>query len=154
MKIYTKTGDDGTTGLIGGSRVSKSDPRIDCFGAVDELNAAIGLAAADQTGSFVEPLRAVQSDLFVIGSHLALPEGTAAPAYLPPIDEAMVSRLEMEIDEAETHLPALHNFILPGGSEIAARLHLARTICRRAERQLVCFAADRPVPGVILTYMN
>ncbi|HTW95707.1 MAG TPA: cob(I)yrinic acid a,c-diamide adenosyltransferase [Tepidisphaeraceae bacterium] len=156
MKIYTKTGDDGTTGLIGGKRVSKSDARIECFGTIDELNAAIGLAAAAalDPSSMLDLLRAVQGDLFVIGSHLALPEGMAAPGYLPPIDEAIVSRLEMEIDEAETHLPALRNFILPGGSEMAARLHLARTICRRAERTLVYFAGERPVPAVILTYMN
>jgi cob(I)alamin adenosyltransferase len=154
MKIYTKTGDDGTTGLIGGRRVHKSDARIECIGAVDELNAAIGLAAVTASAPGGDRLRAVQNELFAIGSHLAVPEATAVPAYLPAIDEAMVARLEMEIDSAEMQLPALKNFILPGGGESAARLHLARTICRRAERDLSAFAEDRPVPPVILTYLN
>jgi len=156
MKIYTKTGDDGTTGLIGGSRVSKSNARIECFGTVDELNAALGVAAvtAGEVSGLVDRLRLVQNDLFVIGSHLALPEATTPPSYLPPIDETIIAHLEMEIDSAETSLPALRNFILPGGTETAARLHLARTICRRAERMLVAFSADRPISPVIVTYLN
>src|SRR5580700_420873 len=147
MKIYTKTGDDGTTGLIGGSRVSKADARIECFGAVDELNAALGVAAVTAGGiaGMVDRLRLVQNDLFVIGAHLALPEATNPPGYLPPIDETIIARLEMEIDGAETVLAPLRNFILPGGTETAARLHMARTICRRAERLLVAFSGDRPV---------
>jgi cob(I)alamin adenosyltransferase len=90
----------------------------------------------------------------VIGSHLALPEATNPPAYLPPIDETIIARLEMEIDGAETVLAPLRNFILPGGTETAARLHMARTICRRAERLLVAFSGDRPVSAVIVTYLN
>ncbi|HUB27744.1 MAG TPA: cob(I)yrinic acid a,c-diamide adenosyltransferase [Tepidisphaeraceae bacterium] len=154
MKIYTKTGDDGTTGLIGGRRVRKSDARIECIGAVDELNAAIGLAVVTASTESGQRLRAVQNELFVIGSHLAVPEATAVPAHLPPIDETMVGRLEMEIDAAESKLPPLKNFILPGGGETAARLHMARTICRDAERCLAAFAEDRPVPAMILTYLN
>ena len=161
MKIYTKTGDDGTTGLIGGGRVRKCDPRIECSGTVDELNAAIGHAAsalatnpvAGEIDLFAH-LRQVQNDLFVIGSHLATPEESPHRTSLPALDEQMVTRLEMQIDAAETQLPKLRNFILPGGSEPAARLHVARTICRRAERLLVDFSLDRPIPGIVLTYLN
>ena len=159
MKIYTKTGDDGTTGLLGGGRVRKSDPRIDCFGAIAELNATLGLcavaAAAQQRGSSLSTqLAAIQSDLFTLGSHLAIAEGSGADKNLQPLEDAIVSRLEMEIDAADGQLPELRNFILPGGSELAARLHLARTVCRRAERLIVDFSLDRPIPPVTLTYLN
>lgn len=154
MKIYTKTGDDGTTGLIGGQRVAKSDRRIDCAGTVDELNACLGLAAVTADVAIGPKLRAVQNDLFVIGSHLATPDPSRAAEQLPPLEEPMVSRLEMEIDGAESSLPQLRQFILPGGTEAGARLHLARTVCRRAERLLVDFAQDRPVPPIVLTYLN
>ena len=159
MKIYTKTGDDGTTGLLGGSRVRKCDARIDCYGTVDELNAAIGLAlvavqSTPELADLVEHLRLVQYDLFNVGSHLATPDESPYKANLPALDETMITRLEMQIDAAETELPPLRNFILPGGTEPSARLHLARTICRRAERLLVDFSLDRPVPGVVLTYLN
>jgi cob(I)alamin adenosyltransferase len=154
MKIYTKTGDDGTTGLIGGDRVRKYDPRIECYGTVDELNAAVGWAAVLADELLVPMLRELQNDLFVIGSHLATPMESRHAAALPPLDDGMIQRLEMQIDSAETSLPELREFILPGGGETAARLHVARTVCRRAERLLVHFAADRPVPAVILTYVN
>jgi cob(I)alamin adenosyltransferase len=154
MKIYTRTGDDGTTGLIGGDRVSKGDPRIDCYGTVDELNAALGVAAVNAAAPLKSRLMAVQNDLFVVGSHLATHDSSAPPAHLPVLDEQIVHRLEMEIDAAETELPRLRQFILPGGCETAARLHLARTVCRRAERLLVSFAQDRPVPAILITYLN
>ncbi len=154
MKIYTKTGDDGTTGLIGSARVRKSDPRIECYGTVDELNAALGLAAATADEPFLSRLHAVQNDLFTVGSHLATPDVNLAALALPPLDESHITRLEMEIDQAEADLPPLRAFILPGGSELAARLHLARTICRRAERLTVTFAEDRPVLPAVLTYLN
>ena len=156
MKIYTKTGDDGTTGLLGGARVSKSEGRIDCYGTIDELNATVGWAAvvANSEAKLLEALRAVQADLFVIGSHLAVADGTAPPASLPVLEEAIIARLEMQIDAAVAQLPALRTFVLPGGSELSARLHIARTVCRRAERRLVQFAADRPVSATILTYLN
>jgi len=154
MKIYTKTGDDGTTGLIGGERVRKCDARLDCYGTVDEINAALGLAAVTAPASLVIILREIQNDLFVIGSHLATPNESVHAQALPPLDEAMITRLEMQIDTAEHDLPPLRQFILPGGTETAARLHLARTICRRAERLLVNFSLDRPVPTFILTYLN
>jgi cob(I)alamin adenosyltransferase len=154
MKIYTKTGDDGTTGLIGGERVRKCDARLDCYGTIDETNAAIGVAAVTAPEELVSKLREIQNDLFVIGSHLATPSESTQAQSLPPLDESMITRLEMQIDSAEHDLPPLRQFILPGGCETSARLHLARTICRRGERLLVDFSLDRPVPPVILTYMN
>ncbi|MBC8105611.1 MAG: cob(I)yrinic acid a,c-diamide adenosyltransferase [Anaerolineae bacterium] len=161
MKIYTKTGDDGTTGLIGGERISKGDLRIDCYGTVDELNAAVGWAAVVCDGSIGVLLQQIQHELFNIGSHLAVPDKSPeqndnAPSAtpLPPLDEAMIARLEAEIDSAETMLQPLRQFILPGGSEAAARLHLVRTICRRAERLAVELARDHSVPSTIVTYLN
>jgi cob(I)alamin adenosyltransferase len=153
MKIYTKTGDDGSTGLFGGSRVSKSDPRIECFGSIDELNAAIGWSAVGSRGDLLQSLRIIQNELFVIGSHLATPEGKST-ASIPALDESAIGRLEMEIDAVTAKLPPLKEFILPGGCESSARLHLTRTICRRAERVLVSFSHDRPVAPMILTYLN
>lgn len=154
MKIYTKAGDDGSTGVIGGQRVRKSDARIGCVGAVDEVNAALGWCAAAAEATQASRLRQIQNDLFVIGSHLALADGATAGASLPPLEESIVARLEMEIDAAERDLSPLRNFILPGGTETAARLHLARTVCRRAERRIVSFALDRPISTVIVTYLN
>jgi cob(I)alamin adenosyltransferase len=158
MKIYTRTGDDGRTGLIGGRRVPKSDLAIDCYGTVDELNAAIGLAAVAGVApaALAPKLRAVQNDLFVLGSHLASPADGKAPANLalPPLDESITTRLETEIDAAETQLQPLRQFILPGGSEASARLHLARTVCRRAERLVVELAAQRALEPLIVTYLN
>jgi cob(I)alamin adenosyltransferase len=154
MKIYTKTGDDGSTGLIGGERVRKSDRRIECYGTVDELNASLGWAAVAADAPLLPALHQVQNDLFVIGSHLATPGEGDFSVMLPALDDEIVHRLEMQIDSAESGLAPLREFILPGGSETAARLHVSRTVCRRAERLLVDFAMDRPVPAIILTYLN
>jgi cob(I)alamin adenosyltransferase len=159
MKIYTRTGDDGTTGLIGGGRISKADPRLDGYGTVDELNASLGLAAAAAGGDsrladLVDRLRQVQAELFVIGSHLATPDGSPHRASLPAMDDAMAGRLEREIDAAESELPPLRNFVLPGGTESAARLHVARTICRRAERLLVAHSSASADSTIVLTYLN
>jgi cob(I)alamin adenosyltransferase len=154
MKIYTKTGDDGTTGLFGGQRVSKIDPQIECTGSIDELNAAIGLAAAAAPAELLPMLAAVQRELFVIGSHLGCPDPTNPPAHLPPLEPSGIRRLEDQIDAAEAKLPPLRNFILPGGSEAGARLHLTRTICRRAERAVIGFGKIRPIPPVVLVYLN
>ena len=159
MKIYTRTGDDGSTGLFGGGRVRKSDPRIECYGTIDELNASIGLAAAAIVGTASEDalgdwLRQIQHELFNIGSHLATPAESPSAAKLPPLEESIVARLEMQMDQADEQLSKLRQFILPAGTEAACRLHLARTICRRAERRIVAFAMDRPVPHVIITYLN
>jgi cob(I)alamin adenosyltransferase len=154
MKIYTKTGDDGTTGLIGGERVRKCDRRIECYGTVDELNAALGWAAVVGDDAARREIQQVQNDLFVIGSHLATPVEGQYAAMLPPLEDSMVQRLEMQIDATEALLAPLRQFILPGGCEFAARLHLCRTICRRAERLLVDFSLERPVPAIILTLLN
>ena len=154
MKLYTRTGDNGTTGIFGGDRTRKSDPRLDCYGTVDELNAHIGLAAVVAAGPLLDDLRMVQHELLVVGSHLATPADGPATQHLPPLDEASIGRLEMQIDAAETQLAPLKDFILPGGSELAARLHVARTVCRRAERRAVGFALDRPVHPLIVPYLN
>ena len=154
MKIYTRTGDDGSTGLVGGRRTPKHDPRIECYGTVDELNAALGAAAVVAEAEAAAALREVQGELFAIGAHLATPPGTPRAASLPAVDAAWAARLEAQIDAAEAVLPPLRDFILPGGAEPAARLHLARTVCRRAERLLVAFAADHPVDPVTLAYFN
>ena len=155
MKIYTRTGDDGTTGLFGGRRVPKSDPRIECYGTIDELNAALGLAGAAGEAELARALARVQNELFVIGSHLATPQDdTRRLAQVPDLDESAIAGLETEIDMADAQLAPLRQFILPGGVESAARLHLARTVCRRAERLLVRFAAEQPVEPVILRYLN
>jgi cob(I)alamin adenosyltransferase len=142
MKIYTKTGDDGSTGLVGGARVNKDDPRIESLGAVDELNAACGLASVIADEKLLAMLRAIQNELFNLGAQLA-----GSPDLLA---ERSIARLESEIDAADAILPPLKNFILPGGSELAARLHLARTICRRAERLLVAL----PAPPAAIKYLN
>lgn len=147
-KLYTKTGDAGQTRLGGGQRVPKNDPRIACIGEVDELNAAIGLCAAVATHSV--PLKHIQDELFTIGSRLA----AATNSNLPPLLDSSISRLESEIDAMDALLPELRNFILPGGCELAARLHMARTICRRAERALVDLAASTPVDQITLIYLN
>lgn len=154
MKIYTKTGDDGTTGLIGGSRVSKGDPRIEAYGTLDELNALIGCAAVVAKPPLLEQLRRVQGELFVIGSHLATPSGSGKQSSLPAIKGEMVRMLEREIDEVEPALPPLRNFILPGGSESAARLHVVRTVCRRTERLIVGSSIEHPDRPLMIEYLN
>ncbi len=157
MKIYTKTGDDGTTGLFGGPRVRKDDTRIECYGTVDELNAVIGLAlvvAQSASPEIAGMLREVQEDLFVAGCHLATPHDSPHLNKLPVLEETIVARLEKQIDAADALLLPLRNFIMPGGTELAARLHLARTICRRAERLLVAFAATTQLPETLLLYFN
>ncbi len=164
MKIYTKTGDDGTTGLIGGGRVRKSDARLEAYGTVDELNALLGVAAVVADAPIAGALHRVMDELFVVGSHLAAPAGKRAAAHLPPLDGSMSQRLEAEIDAAELTLPPLTQFVLPGGCELAARLHVARTVCRRAERRLVKLSLDEvdgpvdndagDVEPALVAYMN
>jgi cob(I)alamin adenosyltransferase len=156
MKIYTKTGDDGTTGLFGGQRVPKTHQRVAAYGAVDELNAAVGVAVAvGGNEALAALLTALQRDLFVLGADLATPhEGRAAPSYLPRIDEAQIAALERHIDEHESTLPPLRNFILPGGTPLAAHLHAARTICRRAERATVALAEHEDLGLLPVRYLN
>ena len=154
MKIYTRTGDDGSTGLIGGSRVAKDDAAIECYGTVDELNATLGAAILVADIEAREWIGQVQAELFTIGSQLATPAGAPQAASLPIVDAKWVTRLEHQIDAAEATLPPLRNFILPGGTEFATRLHVARTVCRRAERLLVATARERTIDPLIVTYMN
>ncbi len=136
MKIYTKTGDDGTTGLLGSRRIPKDDPRIEAYGTVDELNASIGVARANGLpAEFDKQLARVQEELFLVGSGLADPDPSGPFQRL--IGRDRIERLEHEIDELEATLEPLANFILPAGTPAAAGVHLSRTICRRAERKIV-----------------
>ncbi len=153
MKIYTKTGDAGETGLFGGGRVPKDDPRVQAYGDVDELNAAIGLATALEPMSYDrDRLEAIQRDLFTIGAELATSDPTKLKT--PRIDETRIRSLEQGIDDHETNLPPLKNFILPGGFPKAAAFHLARTTCRRAERAVVALAREQSVNPEIIKYLN
>ncbi|HLG07002.1 MAG TPA: cob(I)yrinic acid a,c-diamide adenosyltransferase [Gemmatimonadales bacterium] len=157
MRIYTRTGDAGETGLFGGGRVPKDDPRVAAYGEVDELSAAIGVArAAPPEALFDAELQAVQRDLFAIGGQLASPDPAKVREALAraELDPARGSELERAMDAAEAELPPLRAFILPGGHSKAAALHLARTVCRRAERSLVTLARDQDVPGRFLIYLN
>ncbi len=155
-RIYTKTGDDGTTGLIGGKRVPKDDLRIQAYGSVDELNSVLGLVRSYAPPAPVEEiLRRVQDDLFTIGAHLATPAaaGQIRPLSVTLNDDA-VSALEEAIDRCEAGLPPLRQFILPGGTACGALLHLARTVARRAERCCVSLARDEKGASALLSYLN
>ncbi len=154
MKIYTKTGDDGTTGLFGGARVPKSSARVDAYGTVDELNATIGVARTAKLDTATDGvLAAVQADLFTLGAELATVPGKEDKLKMRLLDAADAERLERAIDDAEVGLPPLTNFVLPGGSAGAAGLHLARTVCRRAER-LVLGLPDAPARSDLVVYLN
>lgn len=147
-KIYTRTGDDGTTGLSDGTRVAKDAPRVHAMGEVDELNSAIGvLLAEDLPHHMRESLLAVQHDLLDMGGELSLPGHTI-------LSDAHVARLETALDRLNAALPALEDFVLPGGSRAAAGAHLARTVCRRAERSLVTLARTETVPPLLPRYLN
>jgi cob(I)alamin adenosyltransferase len=157
MKVYTRTGDDGTTALFGGDRVSKSHPRIDAYGTVDEANAAIGVVRSllvDESEASLadEILGRVQSELFVLGGDLASPGETKYA--VPRIEPHHVESLEADIDRMEQDVTPLKHFVLPGGSKAAAALHVARTVTRRAERQTVLLAADEPVSDDAIHYLN
>ncbi len=155
MKIYTKTGDDGTTGLLGSRRVLKDDARIDAYGTVDELNAWLGLARAEHVDDEIDAiLGAIQADLFALGAALADPN--PAGPYHEAVGGSFATRLEERIDALEASLPPLTCFILPGGSTAAARLHLARTVCRRAERLVVHLShiPNEHVPQTLVVYLN
>ncbi|MEZ4256761.1 MAG: cob(I)yrinic acid a,c-diamide adenosyltransferase [Polyangiales bacterium] len=155
MKIYTKTGDKGDTGLFGGARVSKADRRVAAYGDIDELNSVIGLARAELGAGDLDSLLArIQSELFTCGSELGCVPGKAAKLPTALLDEVQVVALEQAIDSLESELAPLTNFILPGGSRAAAALHLARTVCRRAERHIVALADDEPVRAEIVRYVN
>lgn len=159
MKIYTRTGDQGETGLFGGPRVRKDHARIRAYGEVDELNAVVGLArAAGRDGGVDGLLQAIQNDLFDVGAMLAAPDPEKLKGKGRFAGPPEIERLEREIDRMEKDLSPLETFILPGGSELAARLHLARTVCRRAEREVVALAAaaksGEPVGADIVVYLN
>jgi cob(I)alamin adenosyltransferase len=150
-RIYTKTGDEGETGLFGGGRVPKDDPRVAAYGEVDELNAAVGFAASlDPQGSDGAFLQTIQRDLFTIGAELASPD----PAKAPHIGEPQIGMLEHMIDGHEAKLAPLKKFILPGGTPKAAAFHLARTVCRRAERAVVALARQQKISPAIVRYLN
>jgi cob(I)alamin adenosyltransferase len=156
MKIYTKTGDKGETGLIGGARVPKSSLRVEAYGEVDELNAVLGTVVGRLTEKAItDSLLGVQRDLFAIGAQLADPEGRLEKkSEKAGVSEERVKELEAIIDRYEAMLPPLRSFILPGGAEAGALLHLARAVCRRAERRLVALAHEAPVPPLLLVYIN
>ncbi len=152
MKIYTKTGDEGETGLFGGGRVPKDDPRVRAYGDVDELNAWIGFAVAIHLPTFESKvLEVIQRDLFTIGAELATPNSAKLRASL---DASTVSALERVIDSYDPKLKPLKNFILPGGSPKGAALHVARTVCRRAERSVVTLARSQQINPLITQYLN
>jgi cob(I)alamin adenosyltransferase len=157
MKIYTKTGDGGDTGLFGGGRVRKSDHRVAAYGDVDELNSALGVARASAPVELFDDLLAtIQRDLFSLGGHLATPDPDKVRKALEKaeLDQARIAQFESTIDHADLELPPLKAFVLPAGSPKATALHLARTICRRAERSVVALADEAPVPGLFLVYLN
>ena len=154
VKIYTRTGDDGSTGLLGPGRVAKSSPRVEAYGAVDELNAWLGLVRAHGLDAHLDgALVQIQRDLFALGAQLADPTDKLKPGQTKAIvSEPDVARLEDTIDRFEASLPPLRKFILAGGSTTGATLHVARTVCRRAERRIV--ALDPPVDPVLVRYIN
>ena len=157
MKIYPRTGDQGTTGLFGGGRVSKAHPRVAAYGDVDELNSVIGQARATEPVSFHDDLfDRIQRDLFSIGGQLATPDPAKVRAALEKaiLDPDRIGQFERRMDEADGELPPLKAFVLPGGTPKAAALHVARTVCRRAERSVVLLAAESPVPEEFLVYLN
>lgn len=152
-RIYTRGGDGGETSLGDGSRVSKLDCRIGAFGTVDELNAALGvvLAAAELPARLREPIERIQNDLFDVGADLSVPFGVGDRLR---IAQAAVDRLERLCDEFNEELPELKSFVLPGGTEAAARLHVARTICRRAERETIAANEEHGINPLALAYLN
>jgi cob(I)alamin adenosyltransferase len=155
VKIYTKSGDGGETGLFGGGRVRKSDPRVEAYGEVDEACAALGAArAALPDGELAAELRRIQDELFCVGAELASPHGEKARSSLPAVEPGWSSRLEQAMDRWDGELPALRQFVLPGGSPGAAALHLARAVCRRAERRVVALAAQAEVDPAVVVYLN
>ncbi|WP_375767571.1 cob(I)yrinic acid a,c-diamide adenosyltransferase [Archangium gephyra] len=156
MKIYTKTGDTGETGLFGGGRVRKDSVRVDAYGEVDELNASLGMARS----LFITPtdldalLLRLQDQLFTVGAVLATPVGTKASEHIPKIKAEWVTDMEKAIDTFETELSPMTHFILPGGSQAAAALHLSRTVCRRAERRVVAALREGEAQQEAVVYLN
>jgi cob(I)alamin adenosyltransferase len=155
MKIYTKTGDEGETGLFGGPRTSKDAPRIEAYGTVDELNSVLGMVRAQlASGEIHELVRRIQNELFELGAQLATPDPAAHQTAL--VGPRQIAALESAIDRYEAGLEPLKQFILPGGTPAAAGLHLARAVCRRAERRVVTLVRESsaPVAGDTIVYLN
>lgn len=158
-RIYTRTGDAGETGLLGPRRVRKDHPRVDAYGAVDELNAHLGWARAEceavaALADLVPVLDVVQRRLFDLGAELAVDPQQARPPSVPRVGPADIEWLERQIDALEQELPPLSHFILPGGARAAAALHVARTVARRAERRVVALSGAEPVRGEVLAFLN
>lgn len=154
MKIYTKTGDDGTTSLFSGGRVPKTHLRVEAYGTVDELNSVLGVARAHQPQVRADEwLARIQWQLFNLGADLATPMDAKAD-WVVRMDAETVSWLEVSIDAMTAELPELKNFILPGGSLVAANIHIARTVCRRAERLVVGLQEQEPVGEHVVHYLN
>lgn len=161
MKIYTRTGDRGETGLFGGQRVPKDHIRVAAYGDVDELNSLLGVVVAalerEHQPDLAREIRTVQADLLVVGANLATPgpeDGGRANAHIPTLDPERPGWMERYMDAADAELEPLRNFILPGGSEAGALLHLARTVCRRAERQTVALARHAHIADAVVVYLN
>ena len=156
-KIYTRTGDDGTTGLVGGGRIAKDSLRVTAFGSVDELNAWMGVIRTFLSSPAKETLdpkcAIIQNELFDLGAELATPPGSEWPT-MTHISGTHITRLENWIDEVTTGIPELRSFVLPGGSPINAYLHLARTVCRRAERDIVTLSKEEKITAEIIHYVN
>jgi cob(I)alamin adenosyltransferase len=157
MKIYTRTGDTGGTALFGGGRVGKDHPRVEAYGDVDELNASLGMARCIEVMPRIdEVLVPIQRDLFAIGALLATPDHDKMRDHLAKarIDEERIAELEQAIDQCDQELEPLRSFIIPGGTPKAAALHVARTVCRRAERRVVHLSQDVELPALVITYLN
>ena len=165
MTIYTRTGDDGDTALFGGGRVPKNDQRVEAYGAVDELNSFVGLALtsladadadADALAGVRRGLLLIQNDLFALGANLATPEGddSRPRPQTPDVPLARVEVMEEWIDQATEELPELRQFVLPGGTEAAAMLHVCRSVCRRAERSVVALGREETLDPGIVPYLN
>jgi cob(I)alamin adenosyltransferase len=155
MKIYTKTGDDGQTGLFGGERVAKSDARVDAYGSVDETNACLGVARATGLAPDIDAtLERIQAELFVLGAELATPASHRERLRLPLLGASEVAALEAEIDRLEAGLSPLTSFVLPAGTAGASALHLARTVCRRAERGVVGVHDAAQLRPELVVYLN
>jgi cob(I)alamin adenosyltransferase len=154
-KVYTRTGDDGTTALGTGQRVPKTARRIQAYGTVDELNAQIGIVLiSGLAAELIEPLRRIQNELFHLGAELSVPEADKAKRPGPQIGSRHVEALEQLMDHLSARLEPLKNFVLPGGAPAAAQLHVARTVCRRAEREVVALAEQEPVGPHAIQYLN
>lgn len=161
MKIYTRTGDRGQTALFGGQRVGKDHVRVEAYGEVDELNSLLGVAALHLERAALEEMltrvRLLQTDLFALGARLATPapeDGGRPNDHIPPLPAERIAEMEAWIDAADAELEPLRNFVLPGGSEAAATLHLARTVCRRAERRVIALAREAHIDDEVVVFLN